>query len=346
MSEFNNNFLLACKRQPVSRIPAWIMRQAGRYQPEYRHIRKSHSLIEICKQPDLCAEVTLLPVTQLDVDAAILFSDITLPFEGMGIPFDIKENIGPVIENPVRDEKALAGLRSFDPEESLPWVGESIRILNRELKVPLIGFAGAPFTLASYMIEGGPSKRFVHTKSMMYKNTGLWNRIMEKLTDMVIVHLTYQVNNGTQALQIFDSWIGNLDISDYRTYVMPHMKRLFQSISKLNVPVIHFGVGTGHLIENLQEAGGDVIGLDWRTNITSAWKRLEYKCSIQGNLDPTVLFAPENIIREKTLSILNQIDRPGYIFNLGHGILPETNPEILKKLIDFVHAYDVEKSHA
>lgn len=342
MQPFNNIFLLACQRKPTPYIPVWFMRQAGRYQPEYREIRKKYDLITICKTPDVCAQVTLLPVQQLGVDAAILFSDIMLPLEPMGIRFGIKENVGPVIENPVKSLQQVQEIRDLRPEDQLPFVGQTIKQLRASLQVPLIGFSGAPFTLASYLIEGGPSKNFTTTKVLMYSQPDLWHTLLEKLTSAMAGYLSYQVRCGAQALQVFDSWVGNLSKDDYRAYVRPHMRRLFDQLKLCQVPVIHFGVSTGHLLELMQEAGGDVIGVDWRASIDEAWKRMDYKVAIQGNLDPSVLLGPWEIVERKTLDILRHVKRWGFIFNLGHGVLPKTEMTHLQRLVELVHHYKPE----
>ncbi len=326
--------------EPVDHIPVWFMRQAGRYQPEYRKIKQQYSLTEIVERPEVCTEVTLLPVRQLNVDAAILFADIMTPIGPMGIPNQILPNKGPHIPNPVRSVKDVESIRIPDFAESLPYVGETIRNLSRALKVPLIGFCGAPFTLASYIIEGGPSKSFHYTKTMMYREPEMWASLMKKLVAGMAAYLTYQVDNGAQALQIFDSWVGHLSRQDYDRYVFPYMSDLFGRLKKtLPVPVIHFGVHTGHLLERMQAAGGDVIGIDWKTSLPEAWKRLQYKVAVQGNLDPTLLFAPEPLLKERIYALLDRIDRPGFIFNLGHGVLPPTEVSTLQRVTEWVHAY-------
>lgn len=335
---FNDRFLKACQRQPVDRTPVWFMRQAGRYQPEYRKLRERYSLLEICQLPELCAEVTLLPVRQLSVDAAILFADIMLPLGPMGIRFRIQEGLGPVVEAPIRRAQDVERLRPLEPEEHLPSVLGAIRLLRGELKVPLIGFAGAPFTLASYLIEGGPSRDFVQTKTFMYQEPALWHRLLERLTAAVARFLQAQARAGAQVLQVFDSWVGCLGPSDYRAYVLPHMRRLFLELRGADVPVIHFGVGTGGLLELMQETGGDVLGIDWRVRLDRAWRRLDYRMAIQGNLDPAALLGPWELVEQRALEILAQAGgRPGHIFNLGHGVLPGTAPDRLRRLVELVH---------
>lgn len=327
--------------QPADRIPVWFMRQAGRYQPEYRAIREKYSLLEICRHPDLCTEVTLLPVQQLGVDAAILFSDITLPLGPMGIPFDIKENVGPIIHEPIRTAADIDRVKIFDPASDLPYVGETIRNLKAALNVPLIGFVGAPFTLASYMIEGGPSKAFTKTKAFMYHEPEAWHELIDRLAVSMADYLRYQYENGAAALQIFDSWVGNLSEEDYKEYVFPHMQTLFGSLKDIDAPLIHFGVVTGHLLEMMKDCGATVVGLDWRVRIDESWKLLKHEVAVQGNLDPAVLVAPWKVVEAKTKHILEQVDRPGFIFNLGHGIMPQADGDILKKITEYVHSWPV-----
>ncbi|MEX0967578.1 MAG: uroporphyrinogen decarboxylase [Bacteroidia bacterium] len=337
----NDNFLRACRRESTDHIPVWFMRQAGRYQTEYREIRKKHGFMEVVHTPELCAEVTLLPVQQMEVDAAILFSDIATPFAAFGVPFEIRENHGPHIANPVRNPAQIASLRNFDPAQELAYVGESIELLKKHLTIPLIGFCGAPFTLASYMVEGGGSKNYIHTKTLMFSQPKLWHQLMEKLVKMLTHYLTYQAESGADALQIFDSWVGNLSREDYEEFVFPHMQQLFDGLKPLSQPIIHFGVGTGHILDLMKKAGGDVIGLDWKMNVKQEWQRLGHDVAVQGNLDPGILLGPWERIAQRAKAILAQADRPGFIFNLGHGILPPTPPENLRRLVDLVHAHPV-----
>jgi uroporphyrinogen decarboxylase len=340
MQEINDTFLKACRREAVSHIPVWFMRQAGRYQPEYREIRKKYSLLDICRHPEVCTEVTLLPVTQLGVDAAILFSDITLPLEPMGVDFDIVEGTGPVIHNPITSMADVDRLQFFEGKDSLPYVGETIRLLVNELKVPLIGFVGGPFTLASYMIEGGPSKNFYKTKLFMYHQPAAWHKLMDKLAISMADYLVFQVNSGAKAIQVFDSWVGNLSIEDYREYVYPHMQKMFSMLQHLNVPLIHFGVINGHLLEMMRDCGSTVVGLDWRVRVDESWKKLNYDVAIQGNLDPAAILAPWDVLQNQCAHILNQVDRPGFIFNLGHGIMPQADGDVLKRIVDYVHGWE------
>lgn len=341
---FNDNFLRACRKEPVDHIPVWYMRQAGRYQPEYRRIREKYSLMEICEIPDVCAEVTLLPVRQLNVDAAILFSDIMIPVKAMGIDVDIKGGYGPVIANPIKEVADVRRLRDLDPEVDLPKTMETIRILRRELRVPLIGFAGAPFTLASYMIEGGPSKNYYKTKQMMYTAPDVWDALMDKLGDMVVAYLKGQAAAGAQAVQVFDSWIGSLSPGDYRQYVFPTMQKIFRGLRDTGVPAIYFGINTGELLQVWKELPVDVIGVDWRVPLDSARKRVGTGFALQGNLDPALLLAPWDVIERKAKEILDMgMAHPGYIFNLGHGVFPEVKVETLQRLTEFVHRYSASK---
>ena len=314
------------------------MRQAGRYMKAFRDIRAKHSLLTVCKTPELAAEVTMQPIDRFPLDAAIIFADILLPLEPMGLNLEFVKGEGPAIHNPVKDEKGVKALKPVVPEESLGYVMEAIRLVRRDLKVPLIGFAGAPFTLASYMIEGGSSRNYIDTKKMMYGAPDLWNLLMTKLVRVLADYLAAQVKAGAQVLQIFDSWIGALSPGDYRIYVQPHMKALFKELQTAGVPLIHFGTGTATLIELQKEAGGDVIGLDWRTDLDDGWKRLGYDVAVQGNLDPVVLFGPIPEIEKRVDDILKRAaNRPGHIFNLGHGILPETPVESVAALVEMVH---------
>jgi uroporphyrinogen decarboxylase len=338
----HSRFLRACRLQPVDCTPVWFMRQAGRYMKEFRDIRKKHSLLEVAKTPDLAAEVTLQPIRRLGVDAAIIFADILLPLEPMGIKLEFVKGEGPVIHNPVRDQAALDALRPVVPEESLSFVFEAIRIVHRELdeKIPLIGFAGAPFTLASYIIEGGHSRHYIDTKLMMYKSPKVWRGLMEKLARVVTDYLRGQIKAGAQTVQLFDSWVGCLNPEDYREYVLPYSRMIIEGLKGLGAPVIHFGTGTAALLELMREAGGEVIGVDWRVNLDDAWRRIGYDVAIQGNLDPVALFGPLPEIERMVKDILKRAGgRPGHIFNLGHGILPETPVEHVAAVVEMVHNY-------
>ncbi len=337
-------FLSACRRQPVDCTPVWLMRQAGRYMPEYRAIRAKTDFLTMCKTPELAAEVTLQPVDALGVDAAILFADILLPLEGMGLELEFAKNEGPVIHNPVRDGAAVDKLTPLEPQDDVPYVLEAIRILRRELagRVPLIGFSGAPFTLASYIVEGGGSRNYLHAKSLMYQEPAVWHALMDKIADVVIAYLNAQIEAGAQAVQVFDSWAGALSPGDYEAYVLPHSRKVIEGLATgsgaADVPVIHFAGNNGHLLELMAGAGGDVIGLDWRVNLDDAWRRLGYDVAVQGNLDPVALYAAPDEIRRRVKEIIDRAEgRWGHVFNLGHGILPTTPVEHAVALVDAVH---------
>lgn len=335
------SFIKACYRQPTPYTPIWLMRQAGRYMKEYRTLRKKFSFLEMCKNPQLASEVTLQPLRKLQVDAAIIFSDILIPLAPMGVKFDFAKGEGPVFRHPVREEKDVERLKVIEPEEEIPFLMEAIRIVRKELegKVPLIGFSGAPFTLASYMIEGGHSQNYLNTKRMMYQAPLTWDLLMKKISEVLIRYLNAQVRAGAQALQLFDSWVGCLSPADYEEFVLPYVRKVFKGLDKA-VPIIHFGTSTSALLPLMKKAGGDVIGLDWRVNLEEAWLRLGHDVAIQGNLDPAVLFGPIHLIRKEVKRILRQAEgRPGHIFNLGHGILPETPVENVVALVDMVHEY-------
>jgi len=346
MALSNNRFLRACRRESVDCTPVWFMRQAGRYLPEYRKIRDKHDILTICRTPELCAQVTLLPVLKLGVDAAILFSDIMLPLGAMGVEFELKENLGPIISNPIRDKESVKALRIVEPEEAVPFVLQAIRLIRTELKgqVPLIGFAGAPFTLASYLIEGRPARDFTCTKSLMYSEPAVWHALLEKLTQVVTRYLGAQIQAGVQAVQLFDSWIGCLSPPDYQEFVLPYSRRIFEGLREDGVPCIHFGTGTATLLELMKEAGGDVIGIDWRMELDKAWARLGYEVAIQGNLDPAVLLGPFERVEKCVRDILQRAgNRPGHIFNLGHGIRPETPVDHVAQLVEIVHEHSRRK---
>jgi uroporphyrinogen decarboxylase len=343
----NARFLRACRREPVDCTPVWFMRQAGRYLPEYRAIRARHSLLEICSQPDLAAEVTLQPVRAFGVDAAILFADILLPLIPMGINLEFAAGEGPVIHNPIRAAADVAALRPVEPRESLHHVLEAVRLVRRELegRTPLIGFAGAPFTLASYLIEGGSSRNFVKTKQMMYGAPQTWHALMGRLARVIADYLVTQIEAGAQALQLFDSWVGCLSPDDYCEYVLPYSQFVLRAVKATGVPAIHFGTDTAMLILWMKTAGGDVIGLDWRTPLDLAWKALGLETAVQGNLDPVALLAPYPELERRVHAILEQAGgRPGHIFNLGHGILPETPVENVKAVVEMVHKFSMRRA--
>ncbi|HEY2516475.1 MAG TPA: uroporphyrinogen decarboxylase [Polyangiaceae bacterium] len=338
----NDRFLRACRREPTDCTPVWMMRQAGRYMPEYRKIREKHSMLDLCKNSELACEVTMQPL-RLGVDAAILFADILLPLEPMGAPFEFAKGEGPVIHHPIANRQQIEALRVIEPEDGLGYIMQSIRMIKKELArqttpVPLIGFAGAPFTLASYLIEGGKSAHFAKTKALMYTEPESWALLMSKLAEVVRRYLHAQVAAGADAIQLFDSWIGALSPEDYRDYVQPHVAHILQDLKSTGVPIIHFGTGTASLLELQRDAGGTVIGVDWRTPLADAWARIGYDRAVQGNMDPCVLFGPREVAYKHAQRVLEAAQRrPGHIFNLGHGILPETPVATVQAVIDFVH---------
>jgi len=342
--EFNDTFLKAARGEATDYVPAWYMRQAGRSQPEYRKIKEKYSLFEITHQPELCAYVTRLPVEQYGVDAAILYKDIMSPLPAIGVDVEIKSGIGPVIDNTITSIKDVEKLGEITPEEDVPYVLETIKLLTEEqLSVPLIGFAGAPFTLASYMIEGGPSRNYHKTKAFMYSEPKAWYALMDKLADMTIIYLKAQVKAGAKALQIFDSWVGTMNVEDYRLYIKPTMERIFASLREENVPLIMHGVGASHLAMEWHDLPLDVVGLDWRLPIEQA-RQMGITKTVQGNLDPAILLSSWDVIEERAKEILDQgMAQPGYIFNLGHGVFPEVNPDTLKRLTELIHTYSSKK---
>jgi uroporphyrinogen decarboxylase len=334
-----DRYLRAALRLPVDVTPVWFMRQAGRSLPEFRAIRERASLVEITRDPALCAEVTLQPVRRLGVDAAILFADITTPFTGLGVSFEITPGVGPVIERPIASASDVERLRPFEPAEAVGPLLEAIRLIRAESPVPLIGFAGAPFTLACYLIDGGPSREFPRTRAFMHAQPAAWDALMAHLADATVAYLAAQVGAGAQAVQVFDSWVGGLSPLDYRRSVMPWMRRLWAGIEGLGVPSTHFGVGTAGLLRLQAEAGGDVIGLDWRIALDDGWALVGDR-AVQGNLDPTLLLGPWADVEEAARWILDLAGgRPGHVFNLGHGVLPETDADVLRRLVDLVHGH-------
>jgi uroporphyrinogen decarboxylase len=341
MSAPNSNFVRACKSQPTDRTPVWFMRQAGRYMAEYRAVRKQHSLLEICKKPALAAEVTITAAEILGVDAAIIFADLLLPLEVMGLPFHFSAGEGPVIEKPVRTKEDIANLRT-DRWADLGYVSEAVGLVAKHFaeRVPVIGFCGAPFTLASYMIEGGGSRNYIHAKKMMYNNPADWDALMGKLVAVTAAYSAEQVLAGADAIQIFDSWVGCLSVEDYRRYVLPHVTGMVKQLRKTGVPIIYFGTDSATLLPAMKETGADVIGLDWRIPLDEGWQRIEHKAAVQGNLDPVLLFADWKELKSRAEDILRRANgRPGHIFNLGHGILPETPVDNVKNLARFVQEY-------
>ena len=333
----NDRFLRACRHEPVDATPVWFMRQAGRSFAAYRKLRENYGILELAKNPNLCAEVTLMPVRELGVDAAVLFADIMLPLEPMGVGLRIEPEIGPIIDRPIRSPADVAALKPFDPAE-VSFTLDAIRLVRRELdgEAGVIGFSGAPFTLACYLIEGRPSRDFAIAKAFMYREPAAWHDLMERLAAMVAVYLRAQVEAGAEVVQLFDSWVGGLGPADYREFVEPHVRGIFAALP--DVPTIHFGTGTAALLELLAEAGGDVIGLDHRVSLADAWRRVGPDRGVQGNLDSARLLAGWEATRDGAQAVLDEAaGRPGHVFNLGHGVLPETDPQLLRRLVDFVH---------
>jgi uroporphyrinogen decarboxylase len=346
----DSRFLRACRRQAVDATPIWLMRQAGRYMPEYRALRERYSILEMIKTPELACEVTLQPMRAFDLDAAIIFADILPPLEGMGLPLDFVAGEGPVISNPVRTAADIAALRVTPPEESLSFTLEAIRLVRRELEgtgLPLIGFSGAPFTLASYAVEGGGSRHHIHTKRLMMGEPALWAELMGKLSEVVGRYLLAQARAGAQVLQLFDSWAGQLGPADYRESVLPYSRRAIEIARQAGVPLIHFATDTGAMLPLIREAGGDVIGVDWRVDLAAAWRQLGEDVAVQGNLDPVALFAPWPQLHRRAQGVLDaarSVGRPGHIFNLGHGVLPQTPVDNVRRLVDFVHEHTARAS--
>ena len=341
VAPMTSRFLEACRRRPTDVRPVWFMRQAGRYMKQYRDIRAKHGILEICKRPDLAAQVTLQPVEILDVDAAIIFADLLLPVEPMGLKLRFAAGEGPVIDNPVRTSADIDSL-SISNTDDLGYVGEAIQLVTKALggRAPVIGFVGAPFTMASYMIEGGSSRNFIRAKQMMYRDETLWRRLMGKLVDVLGSFGVLQVSNGARIIQVFDSWVGALGPDDYVRYVAPYSRALIERIRSAGVPVIHFGTGAAGFFRELHAAGGDVMGVDWRINIDQAWMDISYRSAVQGNMDPAALFAPIPELRMRVHELLRRTgSRPGHIFNLGHGILPETPVENVKACVEIVREF-------
>lgn len=337
----SGRFLDACRRRQTDVRPVWFMRQAGRYLKPYRDIRSKHGILEICKTPELAAAVTIQPIDILDVDAAIIFADLLLPVEPMGLKLEFVAGEGPSIDNAVTEPRDIDELSTANTED-LGYVGDSIRTVVKAIgsRVPVIGFVGAPFTLASYMIEGGPSKTFLKTKRLMFGDEVMWRRLMGKLVDVLGDFALLQVSAGAKAIQVFDSWVGALSPEDYVRYVQPYSRALIERIRFASVPVIHFGTGAGGFFKEMHAAGGDVIGVDWRINIDQAWMDIGYRCAIQGNLDPVALFAPLPELKQKVADLLRRTgNRPGHIVNLGHGILPETPVENVRAVVQMVREF-------
>ena len=345
MSAPDSRFVRACRGLPTDATPVWFMRQAGRYMPEYQAIRRHHSILEICHSPQLAAEVTITAAEKLGVDAAIIFADLLLPLEALGAPFHFSAGEGPVVEGPVRSSDDVEALRVVSVAAGageLGYVAEAIRLVVKHFstRLPVIGFCGAPFTLASYLIEGGSSRHYLHTKKMMYAAPQTWDQLMRKLVTVLADYAGRQAEAGADALQIFDSWVGCLAPQDYRQFVLPYSADLVKALKKWNLPIIYFGTDTATLLESMQEAGADVMGLDWRIDLDDAWRRLRFRGAVQGNLDPAALFAAWPAVRERAELVLQRAGgRAGHIFNLGHGILPETPVENVRALAEFVHEY-------
>jgi uroporphyrinogen decarboxylase len=333
----NDRFLRTCRREPVDATPVWFMRQAGRSFAAYRALRERYGILELAKTPELCAEVTLMPVRELGVDVAVLFADIMLPLEPMGVGLRIEPEVGPIIDRPIRSAADVAALRTFDPAE-VSFTVDVIRLVRRELgsSAGVIGFAGAPFTLACYLIEGRPSRDFATAKAFMYREPAAWHDLMERLSVMVVAYLRAQVDAGADVVQLFDSWVGGLGPADYREFVQPYVRRIFDALT--DVPTIHFGTGTAALLELLSDAGGDVIGLDHRVSLAEGWRRVGHHRGVQGNLDAARLLAGWEATELGARAVLEEADgRPGHIFNLGHGVLPDTDTDVLRRLVDLVH---------
>jgi uroporphyrinogen decarboxylase len=332
----------ACRREPVEHTPVWFMRQAGRSLPEYRELRKRYGLFDIVAEPELCAEVTLQPVRRHDVDAAVMFTDIMFPVLGMGVDVDLVENVGPVIAEPVRDRAGVERLVVPEPEESVATILEAVRLVREALRddQAVIGFCGGPFTVAGYLVEGKPSREFATVKSMMYRDPETWHALMDKLAETSARYVTAKARAGADVIQVFDSWVGALSPSDYDEFVAPYSARILGAV---DVPTIHFGTGTATLLANMAETGGDVIGLDWRIPLDRGWEEVGYDHGVQGNLDPALLLAPWERIESETRDILERAGgRPGHVFNLGHGVPPNTDPAVLRELTEFVHEATVE----
>ncbi|MFE9609990.1 uroporphyrinogen decarboxylase [Streptomyces sp. NPDC006012] len=337
---YDSAFLRACRREPVPHTPVWFMRQAGRSLPEYRKVREGIPMLESCTRPELVAEITLQPVRRHDVDAAIYFSDIVVPLKAIGVDLDIKPGVGPVVERPIRSRADLAQLRDLTPDD-VSYVTEAIGLLTRELgPTPLIGFAGAPFTLASYLVEGGPSRTYQNAKAMMYGDPELWADLLDRLADITTAFLKVQIEAGASAVQLFDSWAGALAPVDYRRSVLPASAKVLRAVAGYGVPRIHFGVGTGELLPLMGEAGADVVGVDWRIPLDEAARRVGPGKALQGNLDPVVLFAPQEAVEAKTREVLDAAaGLEGHVFNLGHGVVPDTDPDALTRLTEYVHTH-------
>jgi uroporphyrinogen decarboxylase len=335
-------FLRAARGLSVTHTPVWFMRQAGRTLPEYRKVRETHTLLQICAESELCAAVTLQPMRRMPLDAAVMFGDIMLPLVGVGIDLDIVEGVGPVIRSPIRDAAGIERLRALVPEQDLPAALDAVRIVRESLEPhrAVLGFAGAPFTMASYLVEGRPTRDFAKTKALMLGEPQLWAQLMDRLVDIVVPFLRANVAAGADAVQLFDSWVGALSTGQYAQHVRPWTQRIFASLRDLDVPLVHFGTGTSHLLDLMKDDGATIIGLDWRTPIDAAWTRVGHDLGVQGNLDPAVMTAPWNVVQDAAQDILDRVaGRPGHVFNLGHGLMPQTPVDNIERLVEFVHAH-------
>lgn len=335
-------FVRAARREPTEYTPVWFMRQAGRILPEYRALRERYGLIEICRQPELCAEVTLQPLRRMPLDAAVLFADIMLPLVGIGIELELVDDVGPVIREPFRDAKRVSALRPMEPAQDVPFVLETIKLVKQEIAPArgVIGFAGGPFTLASYLIEGRPTRDFARTKALMYGAPDVWHAMLDRLASIMGTYLLAQIRAGVDVVQLFDSWVGALDPDDYVKYVQPYTRRIFASLKHTGVPTIHFGVNTATLLDEMKADGATTIGVDWRTPLDVAWERIGFHLGIQGNLDPGALLGPAEVMEQKAAELLRRAaGRPGHIFNLGHGLLPSTPLDNALRLVDFVQEH-------
>ena len=333
--------LAACRLEPVDATPVWFMRQAGRSLADYRTLRERYDILTLATTPELAAQVAIMPVDRLGVDACVLFADIMLPLEGMGIPYGIQPDVGPIIERPIRTEADVDAIRVVEAEEATPYVFETVRILRRELgeRAAVLGFSGAPFTLACYLVEGRPSRDYAQAKAMMFGNPPLWHRLMETITEVMVRYLRGQVEAGAQVVQLFDSWVGALSPAHYEAFVLPYSRRIFREISPLDVPTVHFGTGAASLLELMVQAGSDIVSVDWRVGLDDAWDRIGHDRGIQGNLDPAMVLAPWEAVRDGARDVLRRAGgRPGHVFNLGHGVLPQTDPDVLARLVEFTHA--------
>ena len=333
--------LAACRREPVDATPVWFMRQAGRSLADYRTLRERYDILTLATTPDLAAQVAIMPVDRLGVDACVLFADIMLPLTGMGIPYTIQPDIGPIIEHPIRTEADVDAIRIIEAEEATPYVFETVRILRRELgdRAAVLGFSGAPFTLACYLVEGRPSRDYARAKAMMFGNPALWHRLMSKITEVMVRYLRGQVDAGAQVIQLFDSWVGALSPAHYEAYVLPYSRRIFQELQPLGVPTVHFGTGAASLLELMAAAGSDIVSVDWRMGLDDAWARIGRDRGIQGNLDPAMVLAPWDAVQDGARDVLRRAGgRPGHVFNLGHGVLPQADPNVLARLVEFVHS--------